>query len=69
MSISKEMIKEDKIHVVKALEYYLDATSTEIKQFVKLIEDEDPENWTCGFEDELLPLFEQMRKDNKKFKL
>ena len=69
MSISKEMIQEDKIHVIKALEYYLDATNSEIKQFVKLIEDEDPENWTCGFEDELIPLFEEMREKNKKFTL
>ena len=65
MAISKEMIQEDKIHVIKALEYYLDATNSEIKQFVKRIEDEDPENWTCGFADELVPDFEKMRQENK----
>ena len=64
MAISKEMIQESKINVIKSLEYHLDATNKEIEQFVKRIENEDPENWTCGFADELVPDFEKMRKEN-----
>ena len=66
--ISKEMIEESKINVIKSLEYYLDATNEEINQFIERIENEDPENWTCGFGDELVPDFEQMRKENKENK-
>lgn len=66
MAISKEMINEDKINVIKVLKEYLDATEGEIQQFIKRIEDEDPENWTCGISDELIPDFEQMRKENSK---
>lgn len=65
MAIDKEMIQESKISVIKALECHLDATESEIHQFVKKIEDEDPENWTCGFGDELVPDFEEMRIKNK----
>ncbi len=66
MAISKEMIKEAKIYVIKSLEYHLDATESEINQFVERIENEDPENWTCGFGDELVPDFEKMRSENLK---
>lgn len=66
--ISKEMIEESKINVIKSLEYYLDATNEEINQFIERIENEDPENWTCGFGDELVPDFEQMRKENEENK-
>jgi hypothetical protein len=66
MAIDKEMIQESKINVIKSLEYYLDATENEIHQFVKRIEEEDPENWTCGFSDELVPFFEEMRIENLK---
>jgi|TARA_R100000081_G_C4673385_1_gene93731 hypothetical protein len=65
MTISKEMIQESKINVIRSLEYYLNATENEIHQFVKRIEDEDSENWTCGFADELVPDFEKMRQENK----
>ena len=64
MAISKEMIQESKINVIRSLEYHLDATEKEINQFVKRIEDENPENWTCGFGDELVPDFEKMREEN-----
>ena len=64
MAISKEMIQEAKTYVIKSLEYHLDATESEIKQFVARIENEDLENWTCGFGDELVPDFEQMRNEN-----
>tara|TARA_R100001509_G_scaffold73658_2_gene41104 strand:+ start:967 stop:1179 length:213 start_codon:yes stop_codon:yes gene_type:complete len=65
MAISKEMIQESKINVIRSLEYYLNATENEIHQFVKRIEDENSENWTCGFADELVPNFEKMRQENK----
>ena len=65
MAISKEMIQESKINVIRSLEYYLNATENEIHQFVKRIEDEDSENWTCGLADELVPDFEKMRQENK----
>ena len=65
MAISKEFIQESKISVIKALEEYLDATNEEINQFIERIENEDPENWTCEFGDELVPDFEQMRINNK----
>ena len=64
MTISKEMIHESKINVIRSLEYHLDATEKEINQFIERIENENPENWTCGFGDELVPDFEQMRKEN-----
>ena len=65
MTVSKEIIQESKINVIRSLEYYLNATENEIHQFVKRIEDEDSENWTCGFADELVPDFEKMRQENK----
>ena len=40
MAISKEMINEDKINVIKVLKEYLDATEGEIQQFIKRIEGE-----------------------------
>jgi hypothetical protein len=60
MAISTVMINESKINVIRLL----DATEKEINQFVKRIEDENPENWTCGFADELVPDFEKMREEN-----
>ena len=65
MAISKKMISESKYNVIKSLEYHLNATGDEIHQFVKRIEDENLENWTCGFADELVPDFEKMRQENK----
>ena len=64
--ISKKMIQEDKINVIEILRSYLKATDSEIQQFTKRIEDEDPENWTCGISDELIPDFEEMREENLK---
>jgi hypothetical protein len=61
MTISKEMITESKESVINVLEEYYGATEEEITKFSNLIENEDPENWTCGFEDELVPLFEEVR--------
>ena len=65
MAISKEMINEDKINVIKILKEYLNATDSEIQQFTERIENEDPEDWTCGVMDELVPDFEQMREGNQ----
>ena len=65
MAISKKILKLAKYNVIKLLEYYLNATENEINQFIKRIEDEDPENWTCGFADELVPDFKKMRQENK----
>jgi hypothetical protein len=64
MAISKEMIKSDKVIVINILKEYLEATDGEVQQFIKRIEDEDPENWTCGISDELVPDFEEMRREN-----
>tara|TARA_R110000796_G_scaffold167037_1_gene283882 strand:- start:640 stop:843 length:204 start_codon:yes stop_codon:yes gene_type:complete len=66
MAISKEMINEDKINVIEILKEYLNATDAEIQQFTERVENEDPENWTCGFGDELVPYFEEMRIENLK---
>ena len=65
MAISKKILELAKYNVIKLLEYYLNATENEINQFIKRIEDEDPENWTCGFADELVPDFKKMRQENK----
>ena len=65
MTISKEMIAECKINVIETLIKHLNANENEINQFSEFIENEDPENWTCGFTDELIPAFEEMRKNNK----
>tara|TARA_Y100000389_G_C17202034_1_gene384168 strand:- start:246 stop:470 length:225 start_codon:yes stop_codon:yes gene_type:complete len=65
MAIDKKMVQESKNNVIALLEYHLGATENEIHQFVKRIEDEDPENWTCGFGDELVPDFEEMRSENE----
>jgi len=66
MAISKEMINEDKINVIQILKEYLNATDSEIQQFTERIENENPENWTCGISDELIPDFEKMRGENSK---
>tara|TARA_Y100000389_G_scaffold165437_1_gene169638 strand:- start:249 stop:494 length:246 start_codon:yes stop_codon:yes gene_type:complete len=65
MKIINENIKEDKINVIQILKEYLNATDSEIQQFTERVEDEDPEDWTCGVMDELVPDFEQMRKENR----
>ena len=65
MAISEKMIQEDKKIVISILKEYLNATDDEINQFIILIESEDPENWTCGIADELVPDFEEMRKENQ----
>jgi len=63
--ISKEMITESKEIVINVLEKYYGATKEEITQLSLLIENEDPENWTCGIVDEILPLFKEVRLKNK----
>jgi len=64
MAISLEMIKESKEIVVKGLIKYFDAKPSELVMFEKaLVSDED---WTCGFEDELVPLFLEVRSKIKK---
>ena len=65
MTISKKMIQEDKKIVISILKEYLNATDDEINQFTKIIENEDPTNWTCGVGDELIPDFGEMRKENQ----
>ena len=69
MAISKEMINEDKINVIKILKEYLNATDSEIQQFTERIENEDPEDWTCGVMDELVPDFEKMREENREINM
>ena len=64
MAISKKMIQISKTNTIKLLKHYFGATNKEIKQYTKRIENEDPENWTCGFGDELVPDFEKMREEN-----
>ena len=64
MAISLEMIKESKGIVVKGLIKHFDAKPSELVMFGRaLASDED---WTCGFEDELLPLFLEVRSKMKK---
>ena len=65
MVISEKMIQEDKKIVISILKKYLNATNDEINQFTERIENEDPENWTCGVGDELVPDFKEMRKENQ----
>lgn len=65
MAISEKMIQKDKKIVISILKEYLNATDDEINQFTERIENEDPENWTCGIADELVPDFEEMRKENQ----
>jgi len=62
--ISPFFINESKLIVINTLKEYFKATNEEIEQFTELVEQEGPENWTCGFGDELLPLFEEMRTLN-----
>jgi hypothetical protein len=59
MPISPILIEESKFHVQGILLKYFDATEGELDQFANALESE--EDWTCGFEDELLPLFLQIR--------
>jgi len=61
MSISPILIEECRFHVLGILLKYFDATEEELNEFENKINSEDQENWTCGFEDELLPLFEEIR--------
>jgi|TARA_B100001758_G_C18266012_1_gene533623 hypothetical protein len=61
MSISPILIEECRFHVLGTLMKYFDATEEELDEFEKQINSEDVENWTCGFEDELLPLFNEIR--------
>jgi len=64
MKILIRMIAESKEIVTRALVKYFDATEHELDQFANTLESE--ENWTCGFEDELLPLFLEVRNEIKK---
>ena len=60
MAISLEMIKESKGIVVKGLIEHFDAKPSELIMFGRaLASDED---WTCGFADELVPLFLEVRE-------
>ena len=59
MAISEKMINNSKDSVMKILTKYFDATPAELFQLD--LELTDPEDWTCGFEDELLPLFLKLR--------
>ena len=64
MAISLEMIKESKGIVVSTLIEHFDAKPSELIMFGRaLASDED---WTCGFEDELVPLFLEVRSKMKK---
>ena len=64
MAISLEMIKESKGIVVSTLIEHFNAKPSELIMFERaLASDED---WTCGFEDELLPLFLEVRSKMKK---
>ena len=65
MAISKKMIIKSKNNVLKTLVKHFNATQEEISVFETLVENEDRENWTCGFEDELVPLFRQIRRLDK----
>ena len=61
MAISLEMIKESKGIVVSTLIEHFDAKPSELIMFGRaLTSDED---WTCGFADELLPLFLEVRNE------
>ncbi len=68
MAISPILIKESKFYVQGILLNYFDATEEELNMFEKKINNENVENWTCGFEDELLPLFEEIRNKLNKNK-
>ena len=64
MAISLEMIKESKGIVVSTLIEHFDAKPSELIMFGRaLASDED---WTCGFADELVPLFLEVRSKMKK---
>ena len=64
MAISLEMIKESKGIVVSTLIEHFDAKPSELIMFGRaLASDED---WTCGFEEELVPLFLEFREKMKK---
>ena len=59
--ISKEKIAESRENVAFTLIKYFDATEEELAAFENALE--DPRNdWTCDFEDELLPIFLEVRK-------
>ena len=67
MAISKEMIAESKENVSHALVKYFEATEYELACFEnRLIIEHGIESWTSGFEDELLPLFLEVRNELKK---
>ena len=67
MAISKEMIAESKENVSHALVKYFEATEYELACFEnKLVIEHGIESWTSGFEDELLPLFLEVRNELKK---
>ncbi len=60
--MSEKMIMESKELVLETLIKYLNSTEDELKEFTKLIEGEDIENWTCSF-DELEDMFLKVRKN------
>ena len=60
--ISKEMIAESRENVSHMLVKYFEATEEELARFEnKLVIEHGIESWTCGFEDELVPLFLEVR--------
>ena len=64
MAISKEMIEESRENVSHTLVKYFDATEYELACFEnKLIIEHGVDSWTCGFEDELLPMFLEVRNE------
>ena len=67
MAISLEMIKESKGIVIKGLIEHFNAKPSELIMFERALASN--EDWTCGFEDELVPLFleirEKIRKENQ----
>jgi hypothetical protein len=63
-NMSEKMIIESKETVLETLTKYLNSTEDELKDFTRLIENEDIENWTCSF-DELEDMFLEMREKQK----
>ena len=63
-NMSEKMIMESKETVLYTLTKYLNSTEDELKDFTRLIENEDIENWTCSF-DELEDMFLEMREKQK----
>ena len=62
--MEKSMIAESRENVTCILVKYFDATDHELACFEnKLIIEHGIESWTCGFADELLPMFLEVRNE------